>query len=97
MTLAWSIYKSATNIANFSEALRRAWRAVKAKMALRLGRVELTFKKTDGSETTRVATAYQGEVKGTGQSSPLTVVFHSITDGGTRSFRADRLTNYKIL
>ncbi|MEL6667698.1 MAG: hypothetical protein AAFP08_01935 [Bacteroidota bacterium] len=71
--------------------MRLGWRKVKAKAALQKGQVEIKFKKVSGEITSRVATAFQGEVSGSGKSSPLTLVFHSITDGGTRSCRIQNL------
>lgn len=95
MSLAWAMYKQTKTFTSFGDALRQAWLSVKAAAALKGEQTLVTFRKSDGSITERLATAFTGPVKGTGKSSPLTVVFHSITDGGTRSFRADRLVSYQ--
>lgn len=97
MSLAWTIFKQTDSFTSFADALRQAWLSVKAAAALKSEQTLLTFRKSDGSLTERLATAFTGPVKGTGKSSPLTVVFFSVTDQATRSFRVDRLVGYQKL
>ena len=97
MQLAWTIFRATDTFPAFADALRQAWLTVKARAALKARPTLLTFRKASGEVTRRTATAYTGPVKGTGTSSSLTVVFHSLTDQSTRSFRVDRLVGFSAI
>ena len=98
MRLAWALIKSAkSSIDNLSDALKTAWKAIKAKAAILSGGAVVTFTKADGTTTTRTAQPFAAELKGTGRSNALTVVYFDPDKERTGSFRADRLESFIAL
>lgn len=91
---AWSLFKSNIFV-NFSEALKAAWKFYKTKAALKNSIVNLTFRKSNGEITTRKATLQDGyfpESKGSIRAPKAGLItFWSITDGGFRACRIERL------
>jgi hypothetical protein len=101
MQAAWKLIKAD---ATLSAAMSQAWKEAKIKAvkeALTLGFVWITFRKVDGTLTTRKATrnadlmpdpnkpkssAAAGEV----------IPFYSETDHGWRSFKCDNLVSFKV-
>lgn len=95
MSLAWALIKAVNNtINNLSDALRAAWKAIKAKAAINDAGAMVEFIKSDGTRAIRAAKRFAAEVKGTGRSNPLTVVYYDPINQKTGSFRADRLINW---
>jgi len=85
---------------SFGDAQRKAWEIVKAKSRMVKNLVAVTFKKKDGTETTRIATlnpAFLPEPKNSKgrKSNPLKVNFWSITDNGFRSFLAQNFVSVR--
>lgn len=96
MSLAWALIKSnKSKVDNLSDALRLAWRAIKARVAMTQEPVLVTFRKANDEIAVRLAAPFRGVVKGTGKSNPLTVLYWSVTKDKIGSFRADRLIKYK--
>lgn len=95
---AWSYIKN--NIfTTLSDALKAAWKAVKLRMALKVGKVEVTFRKASGEITTRTATLcsdfFEYTNKGTNRvPKPSVISFYSLTDNGFRACRIERLISY---
>ena len=97
MKLAWNLFRQTTNYSTFGQALKASWLAIKAKAMLKWKPTLLTFRKADGTVTQRPATAWVGEVTGSGKSNSLTILFQDHSKGGkTSSFRADRLIGFGL-
>lgn len=95
MSLAWALIKATNNtINNLGDALRAAWKAIKAKAAINDDGAMVEFIKSDGTRAIRAAKRFAAEVKGTGRSNPLTILYYDVKKGRTGSFRADRLVSF---
>ncbi len=98
-TTAWQLVK--TEDLSLSQALRRSWREHKCKALLELLRssvLSITFRKVDGTVTTRVGTRSaqlvptEAQPKGYGSSKSFDVIpFYSLSDHAWRSFRTDSI------
>ena len=96
LRLAHSILQAPdSTITDFAAAQRQAWKAARARRALKSGPVTLTFVKATGEVTERRGSAFTDLPTRSGRPGPVLVVpFFSITDQATRSFRADRLIGF---
>lgn len=104
MTRAWQLVKNQG--LKIKQALAKAWKECKLallKELLRHGFVFVTFRKADGSVTTRLATRNTDFVpeaakpKNTGIGANAEVIpFYSETDAGWRLFKADSLVSFKV-
>ena len=101
MQAAWKLIKAG---ASLSAAMFQAWKEAKiraVKEALTLGFVWITFRKVDGTVTTRKATRNADLVpnpskpKG-GAAAGSVIPFYSETDHGWRSFKCDNLVSFKV-
>ena len=98
---AWTYFKKNLFL-TFSEALKAAWKAYKLKLALKSGKVSITFQKASGEITTRIATlssdlfAYQSTTTSRTPKSDL-IKFYSLTDEGFRACRIERLLTYNTI
>lgn len=85
--LAWKIRKTGKS---WSESLKAAYKALKAKAKLQQSVCRIVFKKTDGTVTERLATLrpdFLPDFKGNGRvSTSSKITFWSLTDNGFRSF-----------
>ena len=91
MTLAHALKKQGLS---FSEAIKRAWKVVRIKLAMLTQAVEFAYLKEDG--TIRQATGYFGAAPATtnAETKPATglaIRYYDTTCNGWRSFRAERL------
>lgn len=101
MLRAWSLLRSAG--LSMSAALTQAWKEAKlaaVQELLRTGYVLITFRKVDGTVTTRKATRNadlvpdpdKPRVRAAGRAA---IAFYSETDHAWRSFRTDNLLTFK--
>ena len=100
MQAAWKLVKAG---ATLSAAMSQAWKEARieaVKEALSLGFVWITFRKVDGTVTTRKATRNADLVPDPdkprgGAAGRAAIPFYSETDHGWRSFRTDSLIRFK--
>jgi len=101
---AWQLVKE--KCISLSEALKDAWEMVKLqalKALMKLGAVLVTFRKIDGTLTTRKATRNPDLIPAEKQpkypARPETYIwalpFYSLTDGGWRSLTAQGIVHFK--
>ena len=101
MTLAHRIRRTTSGL-SWGDCIRQAMKADKLKSALCAGIVLLRFRKSDGSETERLATLQTDYLPNTkpgakprkASTSPK-VTFWSLTDNGFRSFIPSRLIGWE--
>ena len=101
MYRAWSLVKSVG--VSLSVALTQAWKEGKitaVQELLRTGYVLITFRKVDGTVTTRKATRNADLVPDPdkprgGAAGRVAIAFYSETDHAWRSFRTDNLLTFK--
>jgi hypothetical protein len=102
MFRAWSLVRSAGM--TIGAALSQAWKEAKieaVKQALTIGFVWITFRKVDGTITTRKATRNADLVpdpdkpKGAAAGTATVLCFYSETDHAWRSLRTDNLIRFK--
>jgi len=88
MSSAWQLVKSAG--LTLSEALKKAWKAVKLKSKLLSGIVEFSFAKKDGSIRKAIGTLdlalFDYEVKGSKKENYKSITYWDIEANGFRSF-----------
>ncbi len=100
MQAAWKLVKTG---ATLSAAMSQAWKETRieaVKQALTADFVWITFRKVDGTLTTRKSTRNADLVPDPdnprgGAASRATIPFYSETDAGWRSFRTDNLIRFK--
>jgi hypothetical protein len=89
MKLAWALYKKGLS---FGEAQRKAWKVLKLKEAMKVGEVEFTFLKKDGSIRPAKGTLQINYQKKTNRTSPIDVIaYFDIEKQSFRSFKAENL------
>ena len=88
MSSAWELVKSAG--LTLSEALKKAWKAVKLKSKLLSGIVEFSFTKKDGSIRKAIGTLdlalFDYESKGSQKDNYKSVAYYDLDANGFRSF-----------
>ena len=88
MSSAWQLVKSAG--LTLSEALKKAWKAVKLKSKLLSGIVEFSFTKKDGSirkaKGTLRSDLFKYEPKGSNTKNYKSVAYYDLDANGFRSF-----------
>lgn len=101
MSAAWKLVKAG---ATLSAAMLQAWKEARieaVKEALTIGFVWITFRKVDGTVTTRKATRNAELVpdpdkpRGGAAAARAVIPFYSETDHAWRSFRTDNLIKFK--
>jgi hypothetical protein len=90
MRAAWAMLKKA-EVANISEGLKLAWKAIKLKIAMAKGVVTFQYRKASGEVRTAIGTLKSGivnyEPKGTNRKPCYsTVAYWDIERKGFRSF-----------
>jgi len=95
---AWDLFKSNV-FQTFSECLKFAWKQIKLVLAMKNGTVTISFRKSNGEITERLATLntnlFNYESKGVDRPNRAgNVKFWSIPDNAFRSFRIERLISF---
>lgn len=95
---AWELFKSNV-FTTFSECLQYAWKQIKLVLAMKNGTVKISFRKSNGEITERLATLntnlFEYENKGTDRPNRAgNIKFWSITDDAFRSCRIERLISF---
>lgn len=84
-----------SQFANFSQALKHAWKVAKLKYRMLNGVVEFTFKKVDGSIRNAVGTLQKQfvnyEVKNGNKSSLGVMAYFDVEQGAFRCFKVENL------
>lgn len=96
-TLAHKIKKTGES---WSDSLKAAYKALKAKAELKQSVCRIVFLKTDGTRTERVGTLrpdFLPDFRGNGRvSNSSKITFWSLTDGGFRSFLPQNLISISV-
>ena len=93
MQSAWALVRSAG--LTISEALKKSWKAIKLKFAMKVQKVAFSFKKKDGSIREAFGTLakefFNYEPKGASRENFGVVKYFDLEAGGFRSFKIENL------